>query len=363
MMEQVVFLENTAELATAEGTLVRKQILPKNRRFMWPGQPGKFLAITEEILDQIVNNFSQKYIDTVPFVKVTERNAHTEDPEAARGIVVGLEKTESGLDALIQPINEGVREQMLATQLGASAGLQFKFKKRDTGDEVGAVLRHVAWTPEPWIAGMKSFEAVSLSGEAVETVFLSAEEIEVEGRETHMDITKEDIDKAIADATTPIVKTLEETQVALSESTEKIAELTTALEERRASMTEEAVEAELSALITAGLPPAVAKIAKPIMLASGDNVVNLSADEASTVGAQVRELLKLYPKVDFRELGEGEMKGYVVLSDEQVEALGVTPPEGAEEGEGKEQTEEEKEDAKLTAEVVSLIPEDKRNSK
>ena len=356
-MEQIVYLEDTLGLASAAGTLIRKQILPRNKKFRWPGRPDKTLEITDTMLNQIVTNFTNKVIDTVPLFKVNERNGHTEDPEAARGVVVGLEVTESGLDAIIEPTSDEARKQILATKLGASAGLNVDYKLHDTGDSVGAVLRHVAWTPEPWIPGMKSFVEASLSGETYEVAFLSAEvedENNDEGGATNM--TPEEIRAMIAEQTAPFTAEIATLTANLEARDTQIADLSTRLDQRASAVTEASVENEVQAMLTAGLPPAVADLARPLLLA-GDSEVNLSADETGTVGAQVRKILALFPRVSFQELGEGEMKGTVVLSEEQVAALGIDPEVKKEESE---------DDAALAAEtaaiesVVALIPADQK---
>lgn len=353
-MEQVVFLEGVLELASASGTLIRKQILPMGRKFRWPGQEGKTLHIDESVIDQVVANFNAKIIDTVPFVKVNERNGHSEDPENARGVIVGLEKTADGLDALIQPINESAREQILSTKLGASAGLNLAYKLHDTGDNVGAVLRHVAWTPEPWISGMRSFEEASLSGENFESVCLSADHDEPnEGGEKGMDA--EEIQRMIEEHTATLSSALEETNAKLAEALGTVATLSAALENRESTITEESIEAELSAMVSAGLPPAIADLARPILMA-GSTEVNLSADETVSLGSQVREILKAFPKVDFRELGEGQIEGFVVLSAEDAASMGYNP------GEPEGKAAELSDDQAAIAEIVKLIPAERRIS-
>jgi hypothetical protein len=353
-MEQVVFLEDmTVGLATASGTLVRKQILPRNKSYRWPSQPDKTLSITDGVLDDIIKNFNARTIDTVPFFKVNDRNGHTEDPEAARGVVVGLEKTADGLDALIQPINDVAREQILSTKLGASAGLNLAYKKHDTGEDVGAVLRHVAWTPEPWISGMRSFEEASLSGETFETIYLSAEDEADEGGEHNMaELTQEQVQEMIASAVSTATTELSAT---LATQTQQIADLSTALNHREETATEESVTAELAAMVTAGLPPAIADLARPILMV-GSTEVNLSADETGSIGTQVRSILKAFPKVDFRELGEGQIEGFVVLSAEDAAKMGYT--ESEDDGDKAELSEEQK----AIDEIVATIPADRRIS-
>jgi len=319
------------------------------------------LNVTDDVLDQLVNNFKKGTIDVVPFFKVDRKNSHTEDPEAARGRIVDLVKTDEGLDAIIEPIDDTVRQAVLATQLGASAGIKFDYELHDTGENVGAVLRHVAWTPEPWIPGMKPFEEVSLSGESYEAVFLSEDATpdtkQEEGGESGM--TPEEIkalvDASVSEATATLSTELEETKTALKESQAAVATLTDSLNNSASVKEAAAVKAELSAMIESGLPPAIASLAEPILMA-GDTEVHLSADESSTVSAQLREILNLIPKVDFSEKGEAGVPdgAVVVLSAEQVKDLGFKT-------ESKSDDDPElSTDQKIIDEVVAFIPEDKR---
>lgn len=359
-MNEITYV-NDVGLATEDNGRVRKQILPRNKVYRWPNRPGMMLSITDEILDQIVENFKNQRIDVVPFFKVDKKNSHTEDPEAARGKIVDLIKTDEGLDAIIEPTDDAVRQAILATQLGASAGIKFDYELHDTGENVGAVLRHVAWTPEPWIPGMKPFEEVSLSGESYEAVFLSEEQHEdesnMEGGGNNM--TKEEIqaiiDESVKNATAELSAELEATKVALQSSQAAVETLTAAVNQNSGAATERSVKTELDARIEAGLPPAIASLAAPILLA-GDGEVHLSADETSTVSEQLRAILDLVPKVDFSEKGEAGVPdgAVVVLSAEQVKALGF------------ETEQKQEEDPELSAEkeliqgILSHVPADKR---
>jgi hypothetical protein len=363
MNDQVVLLGASIGQATEAGEgRIRKQILPRNKSYRWPNQPGKMLSVTDDILSQIVKNFKAGTMDVVPFFKVNEKNGHTEDPEAARGKIVDVILTDDGLDAIIETASDAIRQQVLSTGLGASAGLDLAFKTRDDGTNIGAVLRHVAWTPDPWISGMRPFANVSLSNETYEAVFLSADD----GHDNHdvihggdNEMTPEEIKKMVEDSVKSATADLSaalDTAVKQNEAlVTQIATLSTALNQHAESVTSETVEAELSAMVTAGLPPAIADIAKTVLL-SGTTEVELSGGEKSTVAGQMRAILALVPKVDFSEKGEaGVPEGHVVLSAEQVKALGFKV-EKTEEDEGKiALSAEEKADAEAIAEVSKYI--------
>ena len=93
----------------------------------------------------------------------------------------------------------------------------------------------------------------------------------------------------------------------------------------------------------------------------GANEVHLSSGDTSTAAQQVREILTLIPRVDFSEKGEaGVPEGaVVVLSAEQVKALGFTTKEEPE-GDDAELSAEEKADKELIGAITQFIPADKR---
>ena len=360
MNEQVVLLGSAIGTTFDVDGRILKQILPRNKTYRWPNQPGKMLHITDEVLAQVVKNFKSGVVDVVPFFKVNDKNAHTEDPEAARGKIVDLNLGEDGLYAVIEANSPEAHKQILASGLGASAGLNLAYETHDTGTNVGAVLRHVAWTPEPWIPGMRPFEQVSLSDETFEAVYLSTDDGDQmgDGGDT-MDPKeiKQMIDAAVKDATADLSASLDEAKTANESLATQVTALTTALNQRAHNDTAESVDAELSAMIAAGLPPAIADLARPVMLA-GSTEVNLSSGDTSTVATQMRAMLALVPKIDFSEIGEsGVPEGHVVLSAEQVKNLGfkVEKKEDDEDDDNAELSAEQKADAEAIANVTKFI--------
>lgn len=355
-----------AASATANG-LIRKQILPRNKSYRWPNQPGRMLTITDEVIEQVKANFAAGIIDVVPFFKVNDKNQHVEDPELQRGKIVDLVEMPDGLDALLSVPDPEVAKQILEGGLGASAGMDLAFRTKDDGTNVGAVLRHVAWTPEPWISGMRPFERVSLSSETFEAVYLSADEgvnpnYGTEGGEN--DMTPEEIRALVAEQVTAQTATLsselEETKTLLGTANSTIATLSASLTQRTSGEVEAAVNSELDAMVEAGLPPAIADLARPVLLA-GSTEVNLSGNETGTVAGQVRKMLELMPKLDMTEIGEaGVPEGaMVVLSAEQVKELGfkVKATEDDDEGDKKVAlSAEEQADQDAIDRVSALLP-------
>lgn len=343
-MNQTIMLPPQVGLATKDNEgLVRKQILPANGVWRWPGQPDKTLQITPQVLDDVERNFNDRVIDTVPFVKVEGGSgAHTEDPESARGVIESLERTDDGLYAHIRPLNDEVAQVMLGTKLGASPSLRFGYKDHGvSGEDRGVVLRHVAWTPEPWISGLKTFEqvaALSAGEDAKDVVFLE-DIIEQEGGKEDMseqmiaelsaklDEIKAGSDTKIADLSTQ----LEQVMTEKSELEAKLHAAEAASTAAAIAKTEQEIDVKLSAYVEQGVAPAITAVAKGILMADATNpvTVNLSAGEdeeptEASLSSQVEAMLDLIPKLSFEELGEGEVKGHVLLSTVEYQKLGLS---------------------------------------
>jgi hypothetical protein len=206
---------------------------------------------------------------------------------------------------------------------------------------------------------------VSLSGESFEAVFLSdgtdlSDVGNNEGGDKDMDPKEIQalIDAGIAKAVEPLQAELSATKTALEESGTKVAELSASLAAQSGHVNEATVKADLDAMVEQGLPPAIAELSAPILLA-GAGEVNLSSGETSTVGTQMRAILALIPKVNFSETGEAGIPdgAHVVLSAEQVKALGFEVPEG---GGDAELSAEAAADKAAIESVVAFIPKDKR---
>ncbi|MBU0910748.1 MAG: hypothetical protein KJ717_14365, partial [Proteobacteria bacterium] len=112
---------------------------------------------TSETIDNIIKNFKKKVIENV-FVPLT----HTNDPLKNSGEVVTLEKTDDGLDAIIEIKDESVAEKIkngLIKSISASLDPNYRIKK--TNKFSGPTLLHTALVAEPYIKGMKNFIALS----------------------------------------------------------------------------------------------------------------------------------------------------------------------------------------------------------
>jgi HK97 family phage prohead protease len=142
----------------------RKQLLTKGKWYHWAAD-GNVLNITDEIIESIVKNFKKKVVDNV-FVPLT----HTNDPSKNTGEVVALEKTENGLDAVIEIKDKNILEKIKDKLIkGISASIDPNYLVKTSNKFIGPTLLHAALVTEPFIKGMDGFIPLSdeLTGRTV----------------------------------------------------------------------------------------------------------------------------------------------------------------------------------------------------
>ena len=139
-----------------EGSKFRKHLLKLGKWFHWDADGG-ILNITEDVIDNIVNNFKKHVIEHV-FIPLT----HTSDPSLNAGEILKLEKTENGLDAIIEIKDETIAEKIKKGLIKCiSASLDPNYRVKTTNKFVGPTLLHAALVSEPFIKGMRSFVPLS----------------------------------------------------------------------------------------------------------------------------------------------------------------------------------------------------------
>jgi hypothetical protein len=146
---------------SAQGTLVRKQILHLNRQFIHP-KTGKPITLGEDAWTQMKANFDGKRVtQIVQFPLADARNAHTEDPLANAGEVVGLERDGDKVFAVIDVRDPDVAQRIADKRLlGASAMLHLDAKDPQTAERRGVALLHVAGTNRPALVDLAPYEPV-----------------------------------------------------------------------------------------------------------------------------------------------------------------------------------------------------------
>ncbi len=139
-----------------ETNTFRKTLLKKGKWYHWASDNG-VLNVTEETIDNIIKNFKKKVIENV-FVPLT----HTDDPSKNTGDVIKLEKTEEGLDAVIEVKDESIAEKINKGLIkGISACVDLNYRVKKTNKFAGPTLLHAALVTEPYIKGLGNFTALS----------------------------------------------------------------------------------------------------------------------------------------------------------------------------------------------------------
>lgn len=238
------------EVELGDGNKFRKQILKLGKWFHWDADGG-VLNITEEVVDNIVKNFKKNAIEHV-YVPIT----HTSDPTLNAGEVIKLEKTENGLDAIIEIKDETILEKIKKGLIKCvSASLDPNYRVKTSNKFVGPTLLHAALVSEPFIKGMRSFVPLSEEYKGRTVIQLEDEEpsffaimkelkniFEESGKNTvTKDVFAEEMAKLKVDLT-PIIKQIEEAEEEKEEvKTEEIVEekVEEAVEEIKEEKTEE----------------------------------------------------------------------------------------------------------------------------
>jgi hypothetical protein len=112
---------------------------------------------------KIVDNFTRKVIPRVPVPL-----SHTDLPEYNTGEVVGVDLEKDGLYATLD-IRDASAAQKIEDDLIWDVSISFSNEYVDpkSGDDVGPVLFHVALVNDPYLKGMKPFEALARKMNAI----------------------------------------------------------------------------------------------------------------------------------------------------------------------------------------------------
>lgn len=149
--------------------LWRKEII-KQGTIHYAG--GKFDA-NAAYLDAVYAAYQDGAIGSVPFTFVDDKGAHVEAPERRKGNIVGLERTATGLDAILSldpDADELVRKDK---KFGVSVLIKHD-RVTGGGKRYPAVLAHVAGTYDPVINDLGDWEEIAASNDAGDVLDLLA---------------------------------------------------------------------------------------------------------------------------------------------------------------------------------------------
>jgi len=192
---------------------------------------------------------------------------------------------------------------------GTSGGVVFDYIHKEKGDKYGAVLDHVALTPNPWLNGMEPF---GMSGENV-TIIAFSEELETGGEL----IVAEDKDKKdeVVDKTPTFLE-----KIGLSEETvtAQLAELETLKKKDR----ERTIKEKITAWQSEGVAPSVLTEAEKILMADdGSYELSLSengSDKSLSLSDVVERIVSAVPGV---KLGEDKVTNKDLSKDKPADTV------------------------------------------
>ncbi len=162
---------NNEDISLGDDNKFRKQVLKFGKWFHWDADGG-VLNITDEVVDNIVKNFKKSVIEHV-YVPLS----HTTDPIKNAGEVIELQKTENGLDAIIEIKDETIAEKIKKGLIKCiSARLDPNYRVKTSNKFVGPTLLHTALVSEPFIKGMGNFVPLSEDFEGRNIIQLEDEE-------------------------------------------------------------------------------------------------------------------------------------------------------------------------------------------
>jgi hypothetical protein len=281
---------------TQTGKLFRKQILKKGT-WAHPNIPGKTWDVDDELLDKVVTNFQAGVCDIVQAPICDEANEHTEKATENLGEVIGVEKTDDGLDIILDARKHA--DDVGKTLIGASAMLAFNYTDTRTGEKVGPTLLHAAITNRPYMVGLSGFEeiiAASADLDREDVVVLRAPEDKPRDKSTGRAPTEGRMDREealaflkengvdISDLVTSEVKTFIASLTEDDEDTHEVTSLEEADDSGGNAITSEEEDVTESTELEAAVMSALTK-SGVVKLAAGKD--SISAEE---VGRAVVEL-------------------------------------------------------------------------
>jgi hypothetical protein len=150
--------------------LWRKKVLPVGD----VEYKGRLLHFTRDYLGRLVQAFTDRAYDQVPFQLADSQNSHTNDPERTRGWVKGMELGDDGLYVTAEVNEAGEKVLKDNPLLGVSARIVEDYARSD-GRRFPAAVQHVLGTLDPRIPGLGAWEAIeAASPEPDQVIDLSA---------------------------------------------------------------------------------------------------------------------------------------------------------------------------------------------
>jgi hypothetical protein len=185
---RLAFFDEKKDFEKQDAKLWRKPILAFGT-WRHPENRDVEFEITPEVADEIISNFKKGVPVEAPVVLT-----HTDDPKMKVGLIKEFIKTDVGLDAVLSVDDDEMNSNIESSDRapGVSCWLDLEYKDKKTDEELGAVVKHVALVNHPYIEGLGSYQAVSLSDkEEIYTPLMMSEKNSSGGINMPDTITKE----------------------------------------------------------------------------------------------------------------------------------------------------------------------------
>lgn len=250
------------------------------------------LIIDEKLVGEMVKNFDDKVLDYVP-VPLGHPYDSSTLAQLNTGEVIELEVRDDGLYGLIEIRDEEVIKKIDNNLIpNVSMGFDLQYKDKKDGSLKGVVLEHVGLVADPYLKGMKTFEA-ALSDMQTTAIVLS--DSSNKGKEQEMNKVKVKNDRDF------------DIEVAYIEAEEEVKATIKAGEEIEVpSDQEEAVKTQ------------IADAVKPEEDASGDDSDAALSDKANELAAKEKQLSDERAKLDAERADIAKQKA--ALSAQEAEA-------------------------------------------
>lgn len=175
---------------------IRKQILRYGSWFH-PKAPGGTLKVDKKFARQLIANFEK-----TPFVPVFRGHQKNSDVEKDTNLmlaknIIGIDYNEEGIHAEFE-----AEEDELEKYNDVSASIDPNYEDHETGRNIGAVVKHIAFVLDPFIKGLKPFVPLQ---ESQEDYLIYLSDIQT------MDETKDTpIEEVVEESTEEVVEPVEE---------------------------------------------------------------------------------------------------------------------------------------------------------
>lgn len=356
--------------------LYRKEIL-RTGKWIHPSAPKGILEVTKEYLSQLVENFKK-----TPFVPVLR--GHVSNIEAEKNPALILNKNINKLSVEGEKLyaEMEIDEKELNNYNDVSVSIDPEYIDKESGKNIGAVLRHVAAVVNPYIKGMEGFTMLSendknylinlseiqsmtkqkdlitpeveLEETKVEEIKVETEEVKVEqvvpekvesevSEESKEEVVEtpeaeatpepvvEQVAEEVAEVPTEDSEKVEETPVVEAPESEDLSEiqrLQLELAEAKAKLTTKEAEEAYNVLLSEGRVFPSMKEEIILLHENGKSTIDL-ADGSVSLSEVLMRLLNKYPKlVNLEEVGVNEVDAEVSEED-TIKAEIKTLPEHA----------------------------------